>query len=173
VNRLIIGILFLASINLNAQKFLGSNGQIVFFSEAPLEDISAINNNVSAVFDANTNDLVFQLKVSDFIFRKSLMQEHFNENYLESDIYPNSTFLGKVTDNKNGSATVKGNLTIHGITNNIKVNGGMIQNKESIIISAKFTVKLEDYSIKVPTLVMYKIAEEIEITVNIELKQLK
>ena len=173
MNRLIIAILFFASINLHAQKFLANNGQITFFSEAPLENISATNNNVSAVFDANDNDIVFQLKVSDFIFPKALMQEHFNENYLESDIYPNATFLGKVIDNENGSATVKGDLTIHGITNNIKVNGGIIQNKESIIISAKFTVNLEDYSIKVPTLVMYKIAEEIEITVNIELKQLK
>jgi len=173
VNRLIIAILFFASINLHAQKFLANNGQVTFFSDAPLENISAINNNVSAVFDASTNDLVFQLKVSDFIFPKALMQEHFNENYLESDIYPNATFLGKVTENNNGRAIVKGDLKIHGITNNITVNGEIVQNTASIIISANFTVKLEDYSIKIPTLVMYKIAEEIEITVNIELKQLK
>ncbi len=173
MNRLIIAILFFASINLHAQKFLANNGQVTFFSDAPLENISAINNNVSAVFDASTNDLVFQLKVSDFIFPKALMQEHFNENYLESDIYPNATFLGKVTENNNGRAIVKGDLKIHGITNNITVNGEIVQNTASIIISANFTVKLEDYSIKIPTLVMYKIAEEIEITVNIELKQLK
>tara|TARA_B100001250_G_scaffold180543_1_gene155234 strand:+ start:456 stop:977 length:522 start_codon:yes stop_codon:yes gene_type:complete len=173
VNRLIIAILFFASINLHAQKFLANNGQVTFFSDAPLENISAINNNVSAVFDASTNDLVFQLKVSDFIFPKALMQEHFNENYLESDIYPNATFLGKVTENNNGRVIVKGDLKIHGITNNITVNGEIVQNTASIIISANFTVKLEDYSIKIPTLVMYKIAEEIEITVNIELKQLK
>ena len=173
MNRLIIAILFFASINLHAQKFLANNGQVTFFSDAPLENISAINNNVSAVFDASTNDLVFQLKVSDFIFPKALMQEHFNENYLESDIYPNATFLGEVTENKNGRAIVKGELKIHGIINNITVNGEIVQNTASIIISANFTVKLEDYSIKIPTLVMYKIAEEIEITVNIELKQLK
>ncbi len=173
MNRLIIAILFFASINLHAQKFLANNGQVTFFSDAPLENISAINNNVSAVFDASTNDLVFQLKVSDFIFPKALMQEHFNENYLESDIYPNATFLGKVTENNNGRVIVKGDLKIHGITNNITVNGEIVQNTASIIISANFTVKLEDYSIKIPTLVMYKIAEEIEITVNIELKQLK
>ena len=173
MNRLIIAILFFASINLHAQKFLANNGQVTFFSDAPLENISAINNNVSAVFDTSTNDLVFQLKVSDFIFAKALMQEHFNENYLESDIYPNATFLGKVTENNNGRAIVKGDLKIHGITNNITVNGEIVQNTASIIISANFTVKLEDYSIKIPTLVMYKIAEEIEITVNIELKQLK
>ena len=174
MNRLIVIILLLSSIQLlHAQKFMGHDGNILFFSEAPMEDISAVNNKVSAVFDASTNDLVFQLKISDFIFRKALMQEHFNENYLESDIYPKSTFSGKVIQNKNRKATVHGDLTIHGKTNKIKVDGVLIQNKKSVIMSAEFEVKLEDYNIKIPRIVMYKIAEEIEIKVNIELKEVK
>ena len=120
----------------------------------------------------STNDLVFQLKISDFIFPKPLMQEHFNENYLESDIYPTSTFVGKVIDHKNGKATVKGNLTIHGKTNEIKVDGVLIQNKEVVSIEADFFVKLEDYNIQIPKIVMYKIAEQILVKVNIDLNKI-
>ena len=173
MNRLTVFILLFFSIQIHAQKFMGNNGEISFFSEALFEDISAVNKKVSAVFDATNNNLVFQLKISDFLFRKALMQEHFNENYLESDIYPKSTFSGKVVQNKNGKATVQGDLIIHGKTNKIKVDGIIIQNKESVVILAEFVIKLDDYNIKIPRIVMYNIAEEIAIKVNIELKAIK
>ena len=171
MNRIIIIILLISSINLQAQKFIGKNGEISFFSEAPMEDIKAINNKVSAVYDSETKQLVFQLDVKDFIFPKSLMQEHFNENYLESDIYPKSTFTGKVISQDGESTIVEGNLTIHGKTNKIKVEGIFKQEKKAINILAELIVKLEDYDVKIPTIVMYKIAEEIEVKVNIELKE--
>ena len=173
MNRLVIFILLLSSIHVHAQKFMGNNGKILFFSKAPIENISAVNKEVSAVFDIANNDLVFQLWIKDFIFAKALMQEHFNENYLESDIYPNSTFIGKVIQYKDQKAIVQGDLMIHGVTNNIRVEGIMIQDKESIVISSEFIIKLKDYNIQIPRLVMYKIAEEIEIKVNIELKAVK
>ncbi len=173
MNRLIIVILLLFNTSIYAQKFIASNGEISFFSETPLEDISAVNKNVSAAFDASTNNLVFQLQITDFIFPIALMQEHFNENYLESDIYPLSNFIGKVIDNDDGSTIVEGDLTIHGETNNIKVSGVLIQNKKSVFISAEFVVKLVDYNIKIPTIVMYKIAKEIDVRVNITLKQVE
>lgn len=173
VRQIINLVLLLSCLSVNAQKYLAEDGVISFFSEAPMEDISAVNKKVSAVFDVATNDLVFQLKITDFIFPKNLMQEHFNENYLESDIYPISTFMGQLIQNKNGKATVQGDLTIHGETNKITVDGVMLQKKKSVVISAEFALKLEDYNIKIPTIVMYKIAEEIEINVNIELKVVK
>jgi polyisoprenoid-binding protein YceI len=138
-----------------------------------LEDITAINTKVSAVFDSSNNDLVFQLRISDFVFPNSLMQEHFNENYLESEIYPESTFSGKVVSSKEGEGIVQGNLKIHGEINPIKVSGVMIKNKGSLNISAEFNIKLKDYDIKIPKIVMYKIAEEIDIAVNIQLKEVK
>jgi polyisoprenoid-binding protein YceI len=171
VNRIIIVILLISSINLQAQKFIGKNGEISFFSEAPMEDIDAVNKKVSAVYDSNTNDLVFQLDIKDFIFPKSLMQEHFNENYLESDIYPKSIFTGKVISQDGKIAIVAGDLTIHGKTKRIKAEGILQQEKKVVNISAEFIVKLEDYAIKIPRLVMYKIAEEIEVKVNIKLKE--
>ena len=170
--RKIISIFFLLfSFTTNAQQFLAKEGVITFFSEAPMEDIDAVNKKVSAVYDAKTNDLVFQLEVKDFVFPKSLMQEHFNENYLESDIYPKSIFSGKVISQDGENAIVVGNLTIHGRTNKIKVEGILKQEAKAINVSAEFIVKLEDFDSKIPTIVMYKIAEEIEVKVNIELKE--
>ena len=171
MNRIIIIILLISSINLQAQKFIGKNGEISFFSEAPMEDIKAINNKVSAVYDSDTKALVFQLKIIDFVFPKALMQEHFNENYLESDIYPKSIFSGKVISQDGKNTIVAGDLTIHGKTNKIKVEGMLKQEKKTVNISAEFIVRLEDYNIAIPTIVMYKIAEEIEVKVNIELKE--
>ena len=173
MNRLVIFILLLSSIHIHAQKFMANNGEISFFSEALIENISAVNKKVSAVFDISNNDLVFQLWIKDFTFVKALMQEHFNENYLESDIYPNSTFIGKVIQYKDEKAIVQGDLLIHGVTNNIRVEGIMIQDKKSIVISSEFIIKLKDYNIQIPRLVMYKIAEEIEVKVNIELNAVK
>ena len=174
MNRINIIILFsFLSFQIHAQKYMGVNGEILFYSEALLEDISAVNKNVSAVYDATTSELGFQLYINDFIFPKALMQEHFNENYLESDIYPKSTFIGNVLDIKDKEALVEGDLTIHGKTKKIKLFGIFINNIDSVYIEAKFNVELKDYNIKVPKIVMYKIAEKIEIKVKIELKEIK
>ena len=173
MNKLVIFLFLTLSIQVNAQIFTGKNGEINFFSETPIEDISAVNNKVSAVFDASTNDLVFQLNITDFKFPIALMQEHFNENYLESDLYPKSKFIGRVVNIMDEHATVSGDLTIHGITNSIKVVGSFIKSKNSVLINSQFIIKLKDYNIKIPKIVMYKIAEEIEVKVNIELIELK
>ena len=171
--RQIISIfLFLICFYANAQQYLAKDGTISFFSKAPVEDISAINNKVSAVYDAKTKALVFLLNITDFIFPKSLMQEHFNENYMESDIFPTSTFVGKVVSHKNGVSNVEGKLTIHGETHFINVDGNLLVHENTVYISAvKFIINLEDYKIKIPRIVMYNIAEEIEIKVNIEMKK--
>ena len=176
MNRVLIIILFFLSTNLYAQIFIANNGKITFFSEAPLEDISAVNNKVSAVYDKSNKQIVFKLSIKDFIFPIPLMQEHFNENYLESDVYPNSIFQAEVvaTNVKEiGDAKVEGDLTIHGITNKIIVDGFLLEKDNNIIIKANFSIKLKDYKIKIPKIVMYKIAEEIAISVNIELKEMK
>ncbi len=159
--------------SLSAQKYISKEGTISFFSETPLENISAVNKNVSAVYDLASSDLVFQLDIKKFIFPIALMQEHFNENYLESDLYPKSKFIGRVVNIIDEQATVSGDLTIHGITNSIKVVGSFIKSKNSVLINSQFIIKLKDYNIKIPKIVMYKIAEEIEVKVNIELIELK
>ena len=169
MSRVIIFILLFFCIHVNAQKYIGKNGKIVFFSEAPVENITAVNNKVRAVYDLENQDLVFLVRMTDFIFSNSLMEKHFNENYLESDLYPNAKFQGKVIENKNGNAEVNGKLTIHNKTNQVNVNGNLLLNHNTVTISSTFTVKLEDYNIKIPKILIYNIAEEIKVKVNIDL----
>jgi polyisoprenoid-binding protein YceI len=167
--RKILPLLFFISIDCYSQQYIANDGEITFFSYAPIEDIKAVNKKVSAAFDISNNDIVFQLYISDFNFRKKLMQTHFNENYLESDIYPKANFVGKVFALEEDSAVVRGLLTIHGVSNEIEANGMFIKNNNSIKISSEFNVKLEDYNVSIPTIVMYKIAEEILVNVVIKL----
>ena len=166
-------ILFLSCFSANGQKYLAKDGVISFFSDAPMEDIRAINNKVSAVYDNTTKQIVFQLDIKEFIFPNPLMQEHFNENYLESDIYPKSIFIGKVISQALKKTIVEGDLSMHGKTNKINVEGIMRQVNKTVDISAEFTLKLEDYNIDIPRIVMYKIAEEIEVKLDIELKEIE
>lgn len=171
--RLIISIfLLLFCLIVNAQQYISKEGKISFFSEAPLENISAVNKKVAAIYDDKTKEIAFQLYIKDFVFPKALMQEHFNENYMESEIFPKSTFLGKIVVHKDNVATVEGKLTIHGETNTISVQGNFEFNDNVALVSdVRFLVKLKEYKIKVPKIVMYNIAEEIEISVNIEMRK--
>ena len=165
--------LLLICLHTSAQQYVGTNGKISFFSEAPMEDIKAINSKVSSVYDSNTNEIVFQLRIQDFIFPKKLMQEHFNENYLESDLYPTSTFEGNVIDvSKEGRANVEGVLNIHGVSNNIVVEGILLETNDVVNIKADFVIKLKDYNVAIPKIVIYNIAEFIDIKVDIELKKI-
>ena len=167
--RKILPLLFFISIDCYSQQYIANDGEITFFSYAPIEDIKAVNKKVSAAFDVSNNDIVFQLYISDFNFRKKLMQTHFNENYLESDVFPKANFIGKVFALEEDSAIVRGLLTIHGISQEIEANGMFIQNNNTIKISSEFKIKLEDYNVSIPTIVMYKIAEEILVNVVIKL----
>ena len=171
MNKIIIFILLIYSSNLYSQRFITKDAEISFFSEAPIEDISAINNKVSAVYDDETKQLVFQLNISDFIFPKPLMQEHFNENYLESDKFPKASFSGNI-GMLNEVSIATGTLKIHGESNEVEVKGALVEINDSIMIDATFTIQLKDYKIKIPKIVMYNIAEEIEVTIKAKLKEI-
>ena len=179
--KLLIVILLITAVQSFGQKYLTKNGFIRLYSLTPLETIDARNNQVNSALDASTGDFVFKVLIRSFEFEKALMQEHFNENYMESDKLPNATFIGKVTNlsdidfTKNGTytATVEGKLTIHGITNDVKETGTFDVNGDKVTGDAKFNIKPEDYDIKIPTTVINKIADHIEVTVNVPLEKLK
>ena len=171
VNKIIIFILLLYSSNLYSQRFITKDAEISFFSEAPIEDISAKNYKVSAVYDDETMQLVFQLNISDFIFPKPLMQEHFNENYLESDKFPKASFSG-IVGQLNESTIATGTLKIHGESNEVEVKGILVNSNDSVMIDASFRIQLKDFNIKIPKIVMYNIAEEIEVTIIAKLKEI-
>jgi polyisoprenoid-binding protein YceI len=157
-----------------AQKYQSSQGTIKFYSEELLEDITASNNKVKSIFDSESGQIVFSVTITGFEFEKSLMQEHFNEKYLESDKYPKATFNGTITGYKmnkmNPDVVAEGELEIHGVKNKIKVGGKLNFIGNKLIIHTVFMVKLVDYEITVPKLMFQKIAEEIEVTLDIEYK---
>jgi len=177
MRRLIIflTIIFLA-LNVNAQKFMTKTGYIGFFSHTPMEDIKADNNQVASVFDISTGELVFQVLIKSFKFPKALMEEHFNENYLESDKYPRSTFRGKVLNSasvdfkKNGKydVTVEGELNMHNVTKKVTTTGIVEVTDGNITASSKFTIVPEDYNITIPAIVRENVAKTIEVTVNMK-----
>ncbi|MCH8232938.1 MAG: YceI family protein [Bacteroidetes bacterium] len=169
-----IALLFIST-SVVGQKYISEKSNIVFFSSALLEDIEARNEKAKSVFNADNGDIVFSIPVNQFQFAKSLMQEHFNEKYMESDKYPKTIFKGKVLDFEKGSENnnvwTEGELEIHGVKRNVKIQGNLIFKGEKVIIESKFIVKLEDYEIEIPKLLFQKIAEEVEVTVNFEYKR--
>ena len=182
--RLLICVLLIASASIvNAQsKWFTRSGQITFYSSTPVEDIEAVNNAVSSVFDQSTGNIQFSAEIKSFVFEKALMQEHFNENYMESDEYPQAKFAGKITNmNEVDWSTpgdyeviIEGKLTIHGETKDIRVKGVFrVIDSSNMKAKAEFKVKPEDYKINIPDLVREKIAKEILVKVNMEYKPLK
>lgn len=174
--------LFLITGQVSAQKYVTKNGFIKFYSEAPLETIQADNRQVNAALDAATGEFVFKVLMKSFEFEKALMQEHFNENYVESDKFPNSTFIGKATNmsqidlTKEGTyeGLVEGDLTIHGVTKKVSEKGTFtVKAGDKVHGLCKFNVKVSDYDIKIPGTVVNNISETIEVTVDVELSKLQ
>jgi len=176
MKRFLILLLILLVFNpLMAQKYITENSKITFFSEAPVEDIDAINTNSTSIFDSDNGEIVFSVPIKEFQFKRSLMQEHFNEKYLESDKFPKSTFQGKIEgyEKKNGkqNATATGELTIHGVTKKVNISGEMEFKGGKIYMTTSFIVKLVDYDIKIPSLLFQNIAEEIEVKAELNYKE--
>jgi polyisoprenoid-binding protein YceI len=140
-----------------------------------------VNNQVSCVFDANTNRIVAKVLVKAFEFDKALMQKHFNENYLESDKYPKASFKGKIKDaeninfgeNWNKNLEFEGDLTIHGITRSIGSPVEISMKNGQMKINCIFYITLKDYEIKIPSTVINNVAEKVKISVNLEMYELK
>jgi len=160
----------------NAQKFMTKTGFVGFFSHTPIEDIKGDNNQSASVLDISTGELVFQVLIKSFHFERALMEEHFNENYLESDKFPKSTFKGRITNlssvdfSKPGkyNVTVEGDLYIHDVTNKISVKGELEVLAGGINATSKFNVIPEDYKINIPGVVREKIAKNLEVSVNMK-----
>lgn len=174
--------LLLCANNLAAQgRFFTKTGTIRFYSKAPMEDIEAVNNTVTAVMDGASGALQFAVQMKGFQFRKALMQEHFNENYVESDKYPRAEFRGALTDKaavvygKDGTynVVVKGRLSLHGITRDVQAPAALRVQGSKLWGKSSFTILLSDYNIAIPALVKDKLSNTITITVDLELEPLK
>ena len=168
-----IFILLTLVISVNAQKFITKNGFIGFFSHTPMEDIKADNNQVASILDIASGEIVFQVLIKSFHFERALMEEHFNENYMDSEKFPRANFKGKITNlssvdfKKNGTyeVTMEGELTIRDATNKVSTKGTIEVVSGGINADSKFIIVPEDYKIEIPGVVRDKIAKNVEVTV--------
>ena len=162
---------FYSTLQLSAQRFLADSSHVRFFSQALLEDIEATNSQGQGVIDIKKGEFAFSIPIKSFQFEKSLMQEHFNENYMESEKYPKATFHGKmlnfseeVTDWQEVEA--EGELEIHGVKRKVKLPAQFLLNQEGkVSAKSSFKVKLKDHKIKVPRMLFQNIAEIIDVDV--------
>lgn len=168
--------LMVSSLSISAQKYVTKTGMIKFSSDAPLEKIEATNNNVMAAIDLSKQIIVAKVLVKSFRFEKALMEEHFNENYMESDDFPNSTFRGKFIDYIDIKSKdvqklrIEGEITIHGITKALATSVNVKVEDDVVVSKGKFEVKLNDFSIEIPSAVTGKISENLEVFFEFNLK---
>lgn len=166
---------------LSAQTYFSKNAYVGFFSSTKMEDIKADNNKANVVFLKETGEIQFSVLMKAFEFEKALMQEHFNENYVESDKFPKASFKGKIENpsainlSKDGVYPVKvvGEMNMHGVTKPITVNANFKVAGGKIACDSKFSVKPEDYNITIPNTVRDNIASTIDVTVKANLEELK
>lgn len=163
-------------------KWFTRTGHISFYSSTPVEDIEARNSSAASVLDQSTGQIQFSVDIKSFMFEKALMQEHFNENYMESDEFPQATFKGKIVNIDavdwssvgDYNVTVKGDLTIHGETQTVESSGVIrITADGGFKAKTEFNVAPSDYKINIPELVSEKIAKEITVKVKADYKPLK
>lgn len=169
------------SFSLSCQIYTAKQGatNITFFSEAPLENIEATSKVATIVLQSTSSDLQVRLALQSFKFKNALMEEHFNENYMESDKYPNCTFRGKINEKIDYSregenkVTVTGKMELHGVTRDVTINGTLTKVGNELHLAAKFPMRVADYNIEVPSMYVKNIAEVVEVSFNSVLEPYK
>ena len=172
--KLFILILLVASVGAYGQgKFIAKNAYISFYSNTPLEVILGESNEAVTILNAETGEIGFQAIMTTFHFKRALMEEHFNENYMESAKFPKARFTGKIEGfNKEilkapvTNIKITGILNVHGVEKTITVPGTLGLEKGKLVATSKFKVVPEDYGIAIPSIVRDKIGKEMEITVT-------
>lgn len=148
------------------------NGTTSFFSHSPIEDIEAINKKTTAAIDFSKGNVVVKMLIKHFAFENALMQEHFNENYMESEKFPAAIFKGKIdqaesidpTLDGDYNVSLKGTLTIHGVTKPLDASATISIVDGKVTANTKFIARPADFDIEIPSVVVKNIAEEIEVT---------
>jgi len=179
---LILSTLLATFVSVSAQKYMTRTGHIHFKSNAKVDDgVEAHNNEVGIVINGETGEIAIQLLVKGFHFEKALMEEHFNENYMESVKFPKSTFKGTIVDfnkidkTKNGTHTVKvtGTMLIHGVENPVTQTGTIEIKDGKIYLKSKFKIACADYKIEIPSLVADKVAKEMDVDIDAVVEPIK
>lgn len=153
------------------QTYTMVDSHISFYSSAPVEDIEAVSTESRSLFDAETGNIAFVIPISSFEFEKKLMQEHFNEKFMESHQHPEATFTGILSGydpERQGPQQAKavGRIMIHGVSRPLETDGTLEFRGEQVLLDATFPLRVEDFDIKIPKLLFYNIAEEVDVKVK-------
>lgn len=178
---LLTALVLFASASMAQDKYFTKTGKIYFNCTGGIEKIEATNSSVTCVVDVKTGQMQFAVQMKGFEFEKSLMQEHFNENYVESEKFPRAVFAGSITNNKEVNykkdgtypAKVKGKLEIHGESKEVEATGTITIKKGAVSLHSEFNIQLSDYKIGIPSVVKDKIANDTKIAVDCALDALK
>jgi len=176
VMKKICYILFIISaLGFTQEKYLTKTGMISFEASVPsFEEVAARNNSVTAIINAENGEIAALALVTGFRFKNALMEEHFNENYVESNKYPKANFQGKIqnysSDISTGSFKINGDLTFHGVTKTIEgIPVNVSKDGDKIIISGSFKVLASDFNIEIPKIVRNKIADDVDVSFSFEM----
>jgi hypothetical protein len=164
---------FLSNFDTEDNLLIARQGQISFFSYTSVENIEAKNNQVLSILDLDKKEIAISMLMRAFVFKKDLMYEHFNESYIESDMYPKANFEGEIIDfdtttKENQTRIAKGKLTIHGITKEIEIKTTIENINNNYVISGEFDVTVKDFQIKIPPILSSNIAKIISIKFNFQ-----
>ena len=161
--------------SLAQEKYYTKSGSITFESSVPtFEEVKATNNKVTAIFKPETGDIAALVLVKAFRFKIALMEEHFNENYAETNKFPKAKFSGKIKNHKlkkKNEVIILGKLTFHGVTQQIEIPASIKKHNKSIQITASFSLKPEDFGVHIPKIVRNKIAEKVDIILSFTLNK--
>jgi polyisoprenoid-binding protein YceI len=159
----------------NAQQWVTRAAEVHFLSETPIEDIEATSKEASVILDLESGRVAVQVPILSFHFEKALMEEHFNENYMESGTYPKAKFTGTLRDfgglPESGAVEVMvdGSFEVHGVSVDRPFNGTLEKQGDQVILSCRFEVRTEDHGIPIPAVVRDNIAEVIAVDIRAEL----
>jgi polyisoprenoid-binding protein YceI len=161
-----------------AGSYICQDGRVHFFASTPFENISPVSNTAVCALNTQTKKVQAKVRMNSFVFANSLMQEHFNENYIESEKYPYGILEAEIVENidysKDGvyDITLKGTFEVHGVKQEREIKGKLtVQKGQPVSATAEFEVKLVDHNIKIPTAVVAKIAEVVKVDVNFKFKK--
>jgi hypothetical protein len=181
MNKTILtGLLLAFAMAVSGQRYFTKSARVSFFSKAPLENIEAVNKTAALIVDGRSGAVQASVLIRSFEFAKALMQEHFNENYLESDKYPRAEFKGTITNNADvhynqpGSYTahVTGQLSMHGTSRPVEMTATMTVG-EGLNVQCEFAIQLSDYNISIPAIVKDNISKTVHVTLSAKLDPLK
>ena len=172
-------ICFISCIGFSQTKYITKTGVVSFEASVPsFEEVKASNNSVTAIINTDSGEFAALVLIKGFRFKNALMEEHFNENYAESDQFPKATFKGEISDfnlesiSTNTSFKANGELTFHGKTKQLKdILFNISKGENEISITGNFKALASDFDIKIPKIVSNKIAEDIEVSFQFDLKK--